>query len=47
MVPNPQLTKRIEGILRRKKELEAHDLSVYVKRVDEQVHRTTLHCTYT
>ncbi|KAH0610335.1 uncharacterized protein H6S33_011862 [Morchella sextelata] len=32
-----QLTKRIEGILRRKKELEAHDLSVHVKRVDEQI----------
>ncbi|RPB11410.1 IMS-domain-containing protein [Morchella conica CCBAS932] len=32
-----QLTKRIEGILKRKKELEALDLSVYVKKVDEQI----------
>lgn len=32
-----QLTKRIELILKRKKQLEVMDLSSYVKRVDEQV----------
>lgn len=33
----PQLTKRIEIILRRKKHLESLDLSSQIRRVDEEV----------